>query len=332
MSDTPVIVTGGAGFIGSHACKCLAEAGYLPVTIDNLSTGHADAVKWGPLERIDLRDRAAVEGVLRKYRAQDVMHFAASAYVGDSVIDPDFYYDNNVGGMIALLSAMRAADAGRIVFSSSCATYGSPSTVPIHETAAQSPINPYGRTKLIGEMMVKDHAAAFGLRYVLLRYFNAAGADPGGALAERHDPETHLIPLALSAAAGDGPPLRVFGTDYDTPDGTCIRDYIHVTDLAEAHRLALRHLDAGGDNLAVNLGTGQGLSIRDITQAIKRVTGRDVPTEDAPRRPGDPPALIAATEEAQRRLTFTPRHSDIDSILRDAAPHFGLETENVVNA
>lgn len=332
MSGQPVIVTGGAGFIGSHTCQRLAEAGYLPVTIDNLRTGHADAVKWGPLEELDLRDTQAVTSVLRRYRAKCVIHFAACAYVGESVDAPDLYYDNNVGGMISLLSAMKTAGVGQVVFSSSCATYGIPDEVPISEDTPQKPINPYGRTKLIGEMMIRDHAVAFGLRSVILRYFNAAGADPGGMLRERHDPETHLIPLALMAASGMGPPLKVFGTDYPTPDGTCIRDYIHVCDLAEAHLRALRHLESEGADLVLNLGTGQGLSILEILDAIVRVTGEVVPHDFVPRRPGDPAMLVAKTDLAARILRFAPKRSDIGSILRDAAPNFGLEVRHGVDA
>ncbi|MDA7430554.1 UDP-glucose 4-epimerase GalE [Primorskyibacter aestuariivivens] len=332
MTTTPVIVTGGAGFIGSHACKCLAEAGYLPVTIDNLRTGHADAVRWGPLEKLDVRDTDAVAHVFRRHSARTVIHFAACAYVGESVEQPGLYYDNNVGGMISLLSAMKREGVGQIVFSSSCATYGIPNTVPISETSQQAPINPYGRTKLICEMMIRDHAAAHGLRYAMLRYFNAAGAAPDGALSERHDPETHLIPLALMAASGMGPPLRVFGGDYPTPDGTCIRDYIHVSDLAEAHLLALRHLEAGRDDLVLNLGTGRGTSIHELLQAIARQTGCDVPYELAPRRPGDPAELVAAPELAERVLNFRARRSDIDSIIKDAAPHFAKENCHGVDA
>lgn len=332
MTDTPIIVTGGAGFIGSHTCKRLAEAGYLPVTIDNLRTGHADAVKWGPLEKLDLRDTQGVAKVLRNYSAESVIHFAACAYVGESVEKPDLYYDNNVGGMISLLSAMKNEGVRRLVFSSSCATYGTPKVVPISETTRQAPINPYGRTKLIGEMMVRDQAVAFGLRSVILRYFNAAGADPEGILHERHDPETHLIPLALMAASGSGPPLRIFGTDYPTPDGTCIRDYIHVTDLAEAHIQALRHLGQDGDDLRLNIGTGRGTSIREILEVITKHTGREVPCELAPRRPGDPAELVAATEMAERLLKFRARRSDLDNILSDAAPHFGLEFRHGVDA
>lgn len=332
MARGPVIVTGGAGYIGSHACKSLAAAGYLPVAVDNLSTGHADAVKWGPLEQLDVRETGALAEVLARYGGGPVMHFAASAYVGESVAAPDRYYDNNVGGLISVLAAMKAAGADLIVYSSTCATYGVPDHMPVRETDAQTPINPYGRTKLIGEMMIRDHAAAFGLRHAILRYFNAAGADPDGDLAERHDPETHLIPLALKAAAGTGPALRVFGRDYATPDGTCIRDYIHVTDLAAAHVRALTHLEDGGGDLTLNLGTGQGLSIVDICAAIARVTDRAVPVEDAPRRPGDPPVLIADASEAAQLLGFRPQRSDIATIVRDAAPHFGFEVSDGGNA
>ncbi|SDJ64113.1 UDP-glucose 4-epimerase GalE [Aliiruegeria lutimaris] len=323
MSATPLIVLGGAGFIGSHCCKHLAARGYLPVSVDNLSTGHADAVKWGPLERVDVRDAAALKGVIRKYGARTVLHFAAFAVVSDSIRAPDSYYDNNVGGMIGVLAAMKAADADRLVFSSSCATYGIPPKVPIDETLTQNPINPYGWTKLIGEQMIYDQAAAYGLNFTILRYFNAAGADPEGELAERHDPETRLIPLALMAASGMGPPLRIFGTDFDTPDGTAIRDYIHVTDLAEAHYLALRHLETGGDNLVLNLGTAHGLSVREICGAVERITRALVPLVEAPRRAGDPPVLIADASEARRRLGFHPRLSDIETIIRHAAPHYG---------
>ncbi|MBY6199752.1 UDP-glucose 4-epimerase GalE [Maritalea mobilis] len=324
MSGDPIIVTGGAGFIGSHACKHLAAAGFLPVTVDNLSTGHADAVKWGPLEKLDVRDADALAAVIRKHGARSVMHFAAFAVVADSVHAPDLYYDNNVGGLAGVLAAMKATGVDRLVFSSSCASYGVPDTVPIDEETPQNPINPYGRTKFFGEHMIRDQAAAYGLRHVMLRYFNAAGADPEGELSERHDPETRLIPLALMAASGQGAPLKLFGTDYDTPDGTCIRDYIHVTDLAEAHLRALNHLLGGGDDLILNLGTGQGTSIRQVCDAIARVTGRDVPLVEAPRRAGDPPTLVADPSLARKRLGFAPRLSEIDRIVRDAAPHFGL--------
>lgn len=320
-----ILVTGGAGFIGSHACKALARAGFLPVSFDNLSTGHADAVRFGPLVRGDVRDASAIESALRAHDARAVIHFAASAYVGESMADPSKYYSNNVGGMIGLLAGCRAAGVRRVVFSSSCATYGVPETLPIRETSPQRPINPYGRTKLICEEMLRDLDAAEGLAHVSLRYFNAAGADPEGELGERHDPETHLIPLALRAASGQGGPLGIFGTDYPTPDGTCIRDYIHVADLARAHVLAVQRLLAGGESLALNLGTGQGLSVREIVSAIEAVTGRAVPVRLQPRRPGDPPELTADPARAAEVLGFRASLSDAASLMRHAAPWFGLE-------
>jgi len=323
LAGARVLVTGGAGFIGSHACKAIAAAGGLPVAFDNLTTGNADTVLWGPLVRGDVRDRAALSSALAQFRADTIMHFAASAYVGESVTAPDVYYDNNVGGMIALLDAARASGVKKIVFSSSCATYGIPQSLPIVEDTLQAPINPYGRTKLICEQMLRDYGAAFGLRHVALRYFNAAGADPEGQLGERHDPETHLIPLALRAAV-TGVPLQVFGQDYDTPDGTCIRDYIHVADLARAHVLALGHLQSGGPDLALNLGSGRGLSVLEIVAAIARVTGRTVPVNFAPRRAGDPPVLTADPSWAAQVLGFRTELSDIDQIVRTAAPWFGL--------
>ena len=326
MSNTrSVLVTGGGGFIGSHACKALKAAGFLPVTLDNLSTGHADAVRFGPLVQGDVRDTALVAAALSEHRAIAVIHFAASAYVGESMAKPGLYYDNNLGGMIGLLKGCDAAGVNRIVFSSSCATYGVPDTLPIRETTPQRPINPYGRTKLVCEQMLADHAAAHGLRYAALRYFNAAGADPEGELGERHSPETHLLPLALRAASGEGAPLQVFGTDYPTPDGTCIRDYIHVTDLARAHVLAVERLLSGGESLMVNLGTGRGLSIRDILTGIAALTGREVPVVWGPRRAGDPPALVADPTAAREALGFATRNSDLNTILAHSAPWFGLQ-------
>jgi UDP-arabinose 4-epimerase len=319
-----ILVTGGAGFIGSHTCKALAEAGFLPVAFDNLSTGHRDAVRYGPFVPGDVRDAGAVEVVLRHHRIAAVIHFAASAYVGESMANPGLYYDNNLGGMIGLIAGCHAAGVDRIVFSSSCATYGIPDRLPIAETTPQNPINPYGRTKLICEQMLADHAAAHGLRYAALRYFNAAGADPEGALSERHEPETHLIPLALRAASGHGPALQVFGTDYPTPDGTCIRDYIHVSDLARAHVLALRHLLDGGKTLRLNLGTGQGLSVRQIIAGIEAMTGRQMPVIWGPRRLGDPPALVADPSAARDRLGFVAERSDLATLLADAAIIYGL--------
>lgn len=326
-----VLVTGGAGFIGSHACKWLAKAGAQPVVLDNLSTGHADAVKWGPLVRADVRDRDVVAQALRDHGVQTVMHFAASAYVGQSMQDPALYYDNNVGGMIGLLAACREAGVTRVVLSSSCATYGIPDGLPITEETPQRPINPYGWTKLICEQMLADHARAYGMSYVALRYFNAAGADPDGDLSERHDPETHLIPLALMAAAGQVERLEVMGGDYDTPDGTCIRDYIHVADLAAAHVAAWCHVQASGpgEALAVNLGTGKGASVLEVIETVAQVTGRKVPYAIRDRRPGDPAILLADASKAQRVLGFVPKRPDLAAMVRDATPSFGLERRDV---
>lgn len=325
MSDRTIIVTGGAGFIGSHTCKQLARSGYMPVAVDNLQTGHADSVKWGPLERIDIRDTSALSALFDRVRPLAVVHFAASAYVGESVKNPGLYYDNNVGGMVSLLEACCGASIDKMVFSSSCATYGIPASNPISETTPQTPINPYGRTKLICEQMLADYHAAFGLNSVSLRYFNAAGADADGELREKHDPETHLLPLALLAAAGKRPALDVFGTDYPTPDGTCIRDYIHVFDLAAAHVAALHHLEAGKDSVALNLGTGKGHSILEIAAEIERISGRALPWNPAPRRPGDPPELVADIARAHEILGFEPEYPTMRQILQHAAPSFGLE-------
>jgi len=323
-----ILVTGGAGFIGSHTCKLLRASGFDPVAYDNLTTGHRDAVRWGDLVEADILDRGQLELAFARYEPAAVIHFAGSAYVGESVEMPDLYYHNNVVGTLTLLDAALAAGRIPIIFSSSCATYGIPERLPILESAPQAPINPYGRTKLVAEKMLADYAAAYGSGYAALRYFNACGADPEGELAERHDPETHLIPRALLAAAGRIPRLAVFGDDYPTADGTCIRDYIHVTDLAHAHVAALRHLLEGGDNLAVNLGTGRGSSILDICAAIRRVTGREVPLSFEPRRPGDPPILYADATLARQKLGFVPTLSDPETIIRTAAPSFGLSTKS----
>jgi UDP-arabinose 4-epimerase len=324
ISSTPtrVLVTGGAGYIGSHCCKALSRAGVVPVVYDNLSRGHADAVRWGPLVKGDMRDEAHLAQVLKDERIDAVIHFAAFAYVGESVQEPQMYYDNNVGGMIGLLGAMQEAGVKRLVFSSSCATYGVPECVPIDETMTQVPINPYGRSKLICEWMMEDAATAWGLNFVALRYFNAAGSDPEFELSERHDPETHLIPLALMAAQGTGAPLQVFGTDYPTPDGTCVRDYIHVSDLARAHVLALDALRGGAGPLKLNLGTGKGTSVQEILDAVERVTGHAVPHIDSPRRAGDPPELVANPSRAHEALGFEARWRQIDEIVGHAAPWF----------
>lgn len=324
MSKPKILVTGGAGYIGSHCCKALAKAGREPVVYDDLSRGHTDAVRWGPLVVGDMRDRALLEKTLAEHRIGAVIHFAALAYVGESVGTPEHYYDVNLGGMTALLEAAEAVGVDKIVFSSSCATYGTPERLPISEDLPQAPINPYGRTKLVCEWMLQDAQVAHGLRYAALRYFNAAGADPEGEIGERHDPETHLIPLVLMAASGQAGPVKIFGTDYPTPDGTCIRDYIHVDDLARAHLLALDHLEAGGESVKLNLGTGRGASIHEVVAAVERVTGRKVPHELAPRRPGDPAELTADPSKAAEVLGFTARYRDLDEIVAHAAPWFGL--------
>jgi UDP-arabinose 4-epimerase len=324
VNGRPVFVTGGAGFIGSHTCKQLSSVGIEPVAFDNLSTGHRESVRWGPLVEGDILDTERLVGALRLYRPSAVIHFAASAYVGESVTNPGKYYRNNVAGSLSLLEACRAAEVSNVIFSSSCATYGTPESIPINEETPQHPINPYGRSKLICEQLLRDFADAYGLRFVSLRYFNACGADPDGELGEWHDPETHLIPRALMAAAGRLPYLSVFGNDYDTPDGTCIRDYIHVCDLARAHIEAVRYLVAGGESIALNLGAGRGMSIRDVLSAIERVTGRRAPIVYEPRRPGDPPVLVAHTKAAKKHLGFSAELSDIDTIIRTAAPCFGL--------
>ncbi|MBY5645115.1 UDP-glucose 4-epimerase GalE [Rhizobium leguminosarum] len=320
-----ILVTGGAGFIGSHICKALSRAGMIPVTYDNLSTGHADNVRWGPLIRAELADVATLRRTLAEFSPDCVIHCGANAYVGESVEMPRKYYRNNVVGSLTLLEACLDQDIDRIVFSSSCATYGIPASLPIREESPQHPVNPYGRTKLIFEMALEDFAAAYGIRFAALRYFNAAGADPDGELAERHQPETHLIPRALLAAAGRLERLDIFGTDYATEDGTCVRDYIHVSDLAQAHLAAVNHLMADGGSLSVNLGSGRGTSVREILEAIHRASGCEVPVRYCARRIGDPPILFANTARAQAELGFAPVLSDIDTIIRTAGPTFGLQ-------
>lgn len=314
-----VLVTGGAGYVGSHACKALAGAGFEPVVYDNLSRGFAHAVKWGPLEIGDLADAARLDKVLKQHQPVAIMHFAAFAYVGESVADPNLYYRNNVVGSISLLDAMSRAGIDKIVFSSTCATYGAPEHVPIGEDAPQRPINPYGMSKLMVERILADAGAAYGLHWIALRYFNAAGADPDGDIGENHDPETHALPLAIEAALGKRDAFEVMGDDYPTPDGSAVRDYVHVSDLADAHVAALRHLLGGGASAALNLGVGRGVSVLELCAAIERVTGRAVPVRRAPRRLGDPPVLVAALGSAERLLGWRARHDDIEEIVRHAA-------------
>jgi UDP-arabinose 4-epimerase len=313
-----VLVTGGAGYVGSHACKVLARSGYLPVVLDDFSRGHREAVRWGPLVQCDIADRATVAVTLAQHRISVVMHFAAYAYVGESVADPALYYRNNLGGTLSLLEAMRDTGVDKIVFSSTCATYGIPASVPIRETAPQLPVNPYGETKLAIERALQWYGEAYGLRWVALRYFNAAGADPDAEIGELHEPETHLIPLVFEAALGRRAEIEVYGTDYPTPDGTAIRDYIHVQDLGEAHLRALEYLEAGERSAALNLGTGHGHSVREVVRAAEAVSGRLVPCRDTARRPGDPPALVADPSLAAKLLGWRPHLSDLETIVRTA--------------
>jgi UDP-arabinose 4-epimerase len=317
-SKMTVLVAGGAGYIGSHACKALSRAGYLPVTYDNLVYGHEWAVRWGPFEHGDILDRERLDQVLSLYKPHAVMHFAAFTYVGESVSDPGKYYRNNVVGSLTLLEATRDHGIGRIVFSSTAAVYGIPDSVPIQENAPQNPINPYGTSKLSVERMLSDFDAAHALRSIALRYFNAAGADLDIETGECHDPETHLIPLVLDAVSGRRPTLTIFGTDYPTPDGTCIRDYIHVSDLADAHVKALQALEGGAPSCAYNLGNGCGFSVRQVIDTAERVTGLRVPTKLGDRRPGDPARLISDASKARRDLGWEPRIAGLDQIIRSA--------------
>jgi UDP-arabinose 4-epimerase len=313
-----VLVTGGAGFIGSHTAKALARAGYQPVVVDDLRTGHRSAVRWGPFVEAKVSDQTTLRQVFQQYRIGAVIHFAASAYVGESMRVPDLYFRNNVGSTLDLLEVMLEAGIQKIVFSSSCATYGIPQTMPIDETHIQRPVNPYGESKLMCERLLHWYENAYGLSWMALRYFNAAGADVDGDLGEEHEPETHLIPLVIGAAMGLIPHLQIFGTDYPTPDGTAIRDYIHVGDLGEAHVAALRYLDEGGASTALNLGTGLGHSVAQVLSMVEKLSGQKVPTKLEPRRPGDPACLIAEGKKAGRILGWYPVHSSLETIVKNA--------------
>jgi UDP-arabinose 4-epimerase len=318
VSARAVIVTGGAGYIGSHACKALEAAGFLPVTLDNLVYGHEWAVKWGPLVKADLAAITAIDEVFAAYHPIAVLHFAAFAYVGESVTAPEKYYRNNVGGTLNLLDIMLRHKCRNIVFSSTCATYGVPATLPISEDQIQRPINPYGWSKLMVEQILADYERAHAIRYCALRYFNAAGADPGGSIGEDHSPETHLIPLLIDATLGRRPPVEIFGTDYSTSDGTAVRDYIHVGDLAEAHVRALAHLLEGRASACLNVGTGRGHTVREVVRAVQSVTGRQVPLMHSQRRAGDPPTLIADPRRATEILGWQPRTANLETIVTTA--------------
>ncbi|RLE29913.1 UDP-glucose 4-epimerase GalE, partial [Candidatus Acetothermia bacterium] len=313
-----ILVTGGAGYIGSHTIKALLSRGYEVVALDNLSVGHREFVLCEEFVKADLLDREALERVFQKYPIRSVIHFAAKTAVGESVENPEVYYYNNVVGTLNLLSAMRAHGVGEIVFSSSAAVYGDPERIPIPEDHPKRPKSPYGRTKLMMEEILADYSRAYGIRYVALRYFNAAGSDPEGVIGEWHDPETHLIPIVLEAALGVRDHVEIFGTDYPTPDGTCIRDFIHVVDLAEAHVLALERLREGRAGPAYNLGTGVGHSVREVIEVCKRVTGRDFRVVEGPRRPGDPPALVADPTKAKQELGWEPRFTELEEIIATA--------------
>jgi len=313
-----VLVTGGAGYIGSHTAKRLAQVGFEPVTLDNLGAGHRWAVQWGPFIAGDLANAALLQQVLGEHRVEAVVHFAANAYVGESMHEPRKYFHNNVTNSLNLLEAMLDAGVKRIVFSSSCATYGVPQHVPIAEDHPQHPVNPYGESKLFVERTLHWYGKAYNLDWMSLRYFNAAGADPDGELGEVHDPETHLIPIVLETAAGERSAVPVLGTDYPTPDGTAIRDYIHVTDLAEAHVLALKYLVDGRNSLALNLGTGHGHSVQQVVRAAQLITGREIAVANSPRREGDPPELVADPSRAQTILGWTPKHSELGFIIESA--------------
>ncbi len=313
-----VLVTGGAGYIGSHVVKALAEKGFEPLVYDDLSSGHREAVLGGRLIVGSLAERKRLKAIFEAERPLAVMHFAAFIVVPESVSDPLKYYRNNLAETVILLEEAVRAKVKAFIFSSSAAVYGNPQKVPIPEEHPLAPINPYGASKLFVERILADSHQAYGLPYVSLRYFNAAGADPEGLIGEAHEPETHLIPLLLQTALGRRKSFHLYGTDYPTPDGTCIRDFIHVNDLAEVHLLALEHLLSGGESLVLNCGYGHGYSVREVLECARKVTGREIPVEEKERRPGDPPVLVAAGDKARDRLGFSPRHDDLEFILRTA--------------
>ncbi len=318
MSGMNILVVGGAGYIGSHMVKLLGERGCAVTTLDDLSSGHRDAVLTGDLVQGDMADTELLRSLFARRKYDAVMHFASFIEVGESVREPAKYYRNNVANTLTLLSAMREAGVDRFIFSSTAAIFGTPQYVPIDERHPRAPINPYGRTKNMVEDVLGDYERAYGLRSVCLRYFNAAGADPEGKLGERHEPESHLIPLALQAASGRRAGLSVYGTDYDTPDGTCIRDYVHVSDLCEAHWLALESLRAGAGSQAYNLGNGNGFSVLEVIETAKKVTGVDFAVKREARRAGDPPRLVADSSAIKAKLGWSPRYADLDTIVAHA--------------
>ncbi|MEM6594253.1 MAG: UDP-glucose 4-epimerase GalE [Pseudomonadota bacterium] len=315
---THVLVTGGAGYIGSHACKLLKHSGYTPVTVDNLSTGWEDAVKFGPFEQADLQDRARLDAIFNTYKPDAVLHFAAFSQVGESMSDPGLYWRNNVCGSLSLIEACVAANCRKFVFSSTCATYGEQDGVALTEDSPQAPINAYGASKRAIEDILENFEASHGLQHVIFRYFNVAGADPEGEIGEFHQPETHLIPLVLDAVDGKRDALTIYGTDYETADGTCIRDYVHVMDLVEAHVLGLEWLSAGKGSDAFNLGTGSGFSVREVIDNGAVITNREVPVVEGPRRPGDCTKLVSGSDKAREKLGWTPTRSTMNVMVSDA--------------
>lgn len=313
-----ILIVGGAGYIGSHVNKVLNERGYETIILDNLSYGHEESVKWGTLCKCDLANINEVDDIFTKYDINAVMHFSSFIDVGESVRNPEKYYNNNVVNTMNLLNVMLKHDVKKFIFSSTCATYGIPQKIPLTENHPQNPINPYGWTKLMVERILKDYDTAYGLKSVILRYFNASGADESGIIGEWHNPETHLIPLILDAAMGKREDIKIFGTDYDTPDGTCIRDYIHVTDLADAHILSLEYLNKNNQSNQFNLGNGQGFSVREVIESVKRVTGRNFNVTQTQRREGDPAILIGSSKKAKNTLGWDPQYVNIDKIIETA--------------
>ena len=313
-----ILIVGGAGYIGSHTNKALTEAGYETIVLDNLSYGHKEAVKWGTFCQCDLKDIDDLDKVFTEYDIDAVMHFSSFIEVGESVQNPEKYYTNNVVNTMNLLKVMLKHDVKKFIFSSTCATYGVPQKIPLVEDHPQNPINPYGWTKLMVERILKDYDTAYGLKSVILRYFNASGADKSGEIGEAHDPESHLIPLILDAAIGKRDNIKIFGSDYDTPDGTCIRDYIHVTDLADAHVLSLKYLEEKEESNEFNLGNGQGFSVKEVIDSVRKVTGREFEVVETERREGDPAVLIGSSKKAKELLGWNPQFVNIDDIVESA--------------
>jgi len=318
MNDGYVLIVGGAGYIGSHLTKELYKKGYDVIVVDNLSNGHIEFAKWGIFIPADIGNKEQLRLIFKKYKITAVLHFAALIEVGESVIDPEKYYYNNVSYTLNLLSVMKEFNVMNFIFSSTCATYGEPQYIPLDEKHSQAPINPYGASKFMVEQMVKDFHSSYGMNYAIPRYFNASGADADNEIGEWHNPESHLIPLILDAAMGVRDNIKIFGTDYDTPDGTCIRDYIHVTDLADAHILALEHLQKGGESLFFNLGNGNGFSVKEVIEKAREVTGKNITAIEENRRAGDPPQLVGSADVARNTLGWKPKYDSLEYILETA--------------